>query len=563
MSNIIGIDLGTTYSCVGIYENNKVQIIPNSMGERNIPSIVCFKGNEIIVGKQAKSQIKNIENIIYDSKRLIGRNFNDEEVQKDMKYYTFKLESDNNNKPKIIVTINNEKKSYSPEDISSIILKQLKKSVEDYIGKKVKDAIITVPANFNNLQRKATFKAAELAGLNLIRTINEPIAAAIAYGFDNLSNIEKNICVFDFGGGTLDVSILKLKNKDFKVLSNGGDSHLGGEDIDNLLMKYCIDEFKNENSIDISNDQKALRRLKTHCEQLKIDLSEAKESEINIDGLYKGIDFSLKINRATLEYLCKDLFNKCLKVLDKTIKESGINKNEINDLILVGGSSRIPKIQEMIEKYCGDKNIINKRINADEAVAIGATLLANKFPNDKKDLMTPMSVNIIDVLPHSLGIRTNGGKMDIILKKNTKLEDCKCTKMYTTSEDYIDTLRIKVYEGENKDDVDKNIPLKTYYFGLKENGLKGSVKVNVTFKVDENSILYITAEEKGSNNQLNDKLDIKTEREKGKKNIPKQYQNDIRINTKTIKNINSYPPPVAGNIKRSHTQDVNFECSFF
>ena len=217
----------------------------------------------------------------------------------------------------------------------------------------------------------------------------------------------------------------------------------------------------------------------------------------------------------------------------------------------------------MIEKYCGDKNIINKRINADEAVAIGATLLANKFPNDKKDLMTPMSVNIIDVLPHSLGIRTNGGKMDIILKKNTKLEDCKCTKMYTTSEDYIDTLRIKVYEGENKDDVDKNIPLKTYYFGLKENGLKGSVKVNVTFKVDENSILYITAEEKGSNNQLNDKLDIKTEREKGKKNIPKQYQNDIRINTKTIKNINSYPPPVAGNIKRSHTQDVNFECSFF
>ena len=481
-----------------------------------------------------------------------------------MKYFSFKLESDNNNKPKIIVTINNEKKSYSPEEISSIILKQLKKSVEDYTSKKVKDAIITVPANFNNLQRKATFKAAELAGLNLIRTINEPIAAAIAYGFDNLSNIEKNICVFDFGGGTLDVSILKLKNKDFKVLSNGGDSHLGGEDIDNLLMKYCIDEFKNENSsIDISNDPKALRRLKTHCEQLKIDLSEAKESEINIDGLYKGIDFSLKINRATLEYLCKDLFNKCLKVLDNTIKESGINKNEINDLILVGGSSRIPKIQEMIEKYCGDKNIINKRINADEAVAIGATLLANKFPNDKKDLMTPMSVNIIDVLPHSLGIRTNGGKMDIILKKNTKLEDCKCTKMYTTSEDYIDTLRIKVYEGENKDDVDKNIPLKTYYFGLKENGLKGSVKVNVTFKVDENSILYITAEEKGSNNQLNDKLDIKTEREKGKKNIPKQYQNDIRINTKTIKNINSYPPPVAGNIKRSHTQDVNFECSFF
>ena len=563
MSNIIGIDLGTTYSCVGIYENNKVQIIPNSMGERNIPSIVCFKDNEIIVGKQAKKQIKNIENVIYDSKRLIGRNFTDKEVQNDMKYFSFKLESDKNNKPIIIVTINNEKKSYSPEDISSIILKQLKKSVEDYLGCKVKDAIITVPANFNNLQRKATFKAAELAGLNLIRTINEPIAAAIAYGFDNLSNIEKNICVFDFGGGTLDVSILKLKNKDFKVLSNGGDSHLGGEDIDNLLMKYCIDEFKNENSIDISNDQKALRRLKTHCEQLKIDLSEAKESEINIDGLYQGIDFSLKINRAKLEYLCKDLFNKCLKVLDNTIKESGINKNEINDLILVGGSSRIPKIQEMIEQYCGDKNIINKRINADEAVAIGATLLANKFPNDKKDLMTPMSVNIIDVLPHSLGIRTNGGKMDIILKKNTKLEDCKCTKMYTTSEDYIDTLRIKVYEGENKDDVDKNIPLKTYYFGLKENGLKGSVKVNVTFKVDENSILYITAEEKGSNNQLNDKLDIKTEREKGKKNIPKQYQNDIRINTKTIKNINSYPPPVAGNIKRSHTQDVNFECSFF
>ena len=271
MSNYaIGIDLGTTYSCVGVWKNNKADIISNIMGHRTTPSVVGFQNNEKLIGENAKYlNIKNYENIIYDSKRLIGRNFSDKEVQNDIKFWPFKVDKDNNDKPQIIVKINDNEKRYYPEEISAMILKQLKKEAEDFLDCEVKDAIITVPAYFNNSQRQSTIDAGRIAGLNVLQTINEPTAAAIAYGLENQTNIKKNVCIFDFGGGTFDVTVLTIENKEFKVLSTGGDSHLGGADIDNLLVKYCINEFKKETGVDISNNKKALRRLKKECEEKK------------------------------------------------------------------------------------------------------------------------------------------------------------------------------------------------------------------------------------------------------------------------------------------------------
>ena len=503
----IGIDLGTTYSCVAVWKNNKIEIIPNSQsGLRTVASVVYFRKNDLLIGSLAKNQLKNYENVIYDSKRLIGRNFTDKEVQNDMKYFSFKIESDKNNKPIIIVTINNEKKSYSPEDISSMILKQLKKDAEDYLGKEVKDAIITVPANFNNSQRQSTINAGRMAGLNVIQTINEPTAAAIAYGLENESKKKKNVCVFDFGGGTFDVTVLSIKNKEFNVLSTGGDSHLGGADIDNLLVKHCIDEFKKETNIDISNNQKALRRLKTNCERVKMELSSIKESFIDIDSLAKDHDFYISITRILFEHLCNSIFEKCIKILDETIKESNISKDEIDDIVLVGGSTRIPKIQEMVSNYFNDKKKINKSINPDEAIAYGAAILAIS-----KDLDKIASLNdliIADVLPKSLGIRVQGGIMAKIIDKNTPLP-CSDKRRFANSADYMTSVKIKVYEGENEY-VDDNDFLGEFDFEGITIAKKGETAVWVTFKVDQRySLLEVYAEEEGTKNSLSKVIQIK------------------------------------------------------
>ena len=507
MENKIGIDLGTTYSCVAVWKNNKIEIIPNSQsGLRTVASAVYFKKNEILIGNLAKNQLKNYENVIYDSKRLIGRNFTDKEVQNDMKYFSFKLESDKNNKPIIIVTINNEKKSYSPEDISSMILKQLKKDAEDYLGCEVKDAIITVPANFNNSQRQSTIDAGKIAGLNVFQTINEPTAAAIAYGLENQSDKKKNVCVFDFGGGTFDVTVLTIKNKEFNVLSTGGDSHLGGADIDNLLVKYCIDEFKRQTNIDISNNQKALRRLKTNCERVKMELSSIRESFIDIDSLVKENDFYISIDRSIFEELCNLLFEKCINILDKTIKESKLSKDEIDDIVLVGGSTRIPKIQEMVSQFFEHKKKINKSINPDEAIAYGAAVLAISKDLDK--IANLDDLIIADVLPKSLGIRVQGGIMAKIIDKNTPLP-CSDKRRFANSADYMSSVKIRVYEGENEY-VDDNDFLGEFDFGGITIAKKGETAVWVTFKVDQRySLLEVYAEEEGTKNSLSKVIQIK------------------------------------------------------
>ena len=380
MSNyILGIDLGTTNSCVGVWRNNKPEIISNSQtGNRITPSVVHFKNeNETLIGSGVNDNTKHYENIIYDSKRLIGRNFSDKEVQNDIKFWPFKLDKDNNDKPQIIVKINDNEKRYYPEEISAKILYSLKKQVEDFLFFYLKDAIITVPAYFNNSQRQSTIDAGRIAGLNVLQTINEPTAAAIAYGLENQTNIKKNVCVFDFGGGTFDVTVLSIENKEFKVLSTGGDSHLGGADIDNLLVKYCINEFKKETGVDISNNKKALRRLKKECEESKKNLSGTKEVDIDIDALAEGKDFNITLLFTTFNDLCKDLFKRCMEILKKTINESGLPKEEIDDIVLVGGSSRIPKIQEMIKEYL-KKDHLKKNIQPDEAIAIGAIIIGKQ-----------------------------------------------------------------------------------------------------------------------------------------------------------------------------------------
>ena len=519
---IIGIDLGTTYSCVGIWKNHKVEIIPNSMGNRTTPSIVGFKNNDILIGDACKGIItKNYENIIYDSKRLIGRNFNDEVVQNDMKLWPFKLDKDYNNKPQIIVKIDNKEKRYYPEEISAKILYSLKKQVEEFLSCEVKDAIITVPAYFNNSQRQSTIDAGKIAGLNVLQTINEPTAAAIAYGLENQSNKKKNVCIFDFGGGTFDVTILTIENKEFKVLSTGGDSHLGGADIDNLLVKYCINEFYKETNIDISNNKKALRRLKLKCEEIKKNLSGTQEVEVDIDALAEGEDCNINIHCSNFNELCKDLFNRCIKILKETIKESGLSKKQIDEVVLIGGSSRIPKIQEMVSDFFENKLKLKKSINTDEAVAMGATILAAKYNDNQNIILSDFLID--DVVPISYGIGTKNDKMTFMIKKNTRIP-CKVVKTFHTIKDYQTEFGIAVYQGENEN-INKNLLLDIFYLKNITKALKGETKMVITFSININSILEVYAQEEGKNNGKKIQIEtVKRKNEDIQKMIDKGYE---------------------------------------
>ena len=503
-STAIGIDLGTTYSCVGVYKNNQIQILQEN-GERTFPSIISFVKSDILLGFTAKNQMyKNLENTIYDAKRLIGRNFNDKEVQEDKKFWTFNLKRNKKEKPVVMVKINEEEKGLFPENISGIILKELKKRAEEYLGREVKEAVITVPAYFNNNQRQSTIDAGKNAGFNKIKLINEPTAAAIAYGIENESNKERKICVFDFGGGTFDVTIIKVKGNTFIIKATGGDTHLGGQDIDNLLVEYCIQEFKDETGIDISNNKKAIVRLKNECEKKKKFLSAADEVEISVDSISKGDDLSVNIDRDNFENLCKDIFEKCMKKLKQIIEESGFKKEEIDEVVLVGGSSRIPKIQEMIKEYFGgeSKLILSKTINADEAVAYGAAIVAcgNSYLNDDNDF----NLNIKDVIPLTLGVGSKDNMIPMI-KKNTNVPFKKVKTFHTIKDNQTD-FGIGIYEGEEKL-VKDNILLDTFYLRNITKAPKGETKMEITFDVDENGILNVTAKEKGNNNEKKIKVE--------------------------------------------------------
>ena len=517
----IGIDLGTTFSCIGVWQNGKVEIIPNEMGERTTPSYVSFSGEERYIGEGAKALVvKNPENTIFDSKRLIGRTFSDPIVQNDMKTWPFTLKKDYKNRPKIVVKFQNKIQEFFPEQISGMILSKLKTYASEFLGgREIKDVVITVPAYFNDSQRQSTMDAGKIAGLNVIRIINEPTAAAIAYGLENKVEEEKNIIVFDLGGGTFDVSLLALEDGIFEVKNTGGDTHLGGEDFDILLTEYCCEEFKKKYNLDLHNNKKSYRRLKTSCEIAKKTLSSNLQANVDIDSLMEGKDLNINISRSKFEYLCKDLFNKCIEIVEKVLNESKTKKDEIAEIVLIGGSTRIPKIIEMISNFFNGKKP-NQTINPDEAVAFGATVQAAIIKKEKDDLLNDLI--LMDITPLALGVEVQGEKMDIVIPKNSPIPIEK-KKNYTTVHDNQKNICVQVYEGENES-TKKNHKLAEFkLIGIPPRP-KGVPLIEVIFDIDVNSILNVKATEKSSGKTNN----ITITNDKGNLNSDEieQFRND-------------------------------------
>ena len=506
---LIGIDLGTTYSCVGTWENSSVVIIPNDLGSRTTPSVVAFSDKERLIGQAAKDNItRNYENTVFDVKRLIGRRFDDKIVQEDIKLWPFKVEKDSNSdRPVIVVSYLGQTKNFYAEEISAMVLMKMKDIASTYLKKDVKDAVITVPAYFNDSQRQATKDAGRIAGLNVLRIINEPTAAAVAYGLNNKDNNERYVLVFDLGGGTFDVSILILNEEVFEVRATCGDTHLGGEDFDNRLVNYCAKKFKENTGIDISGNQKAKRRLKLECEKAKRNLSTAIEAHIEIENLANEESLSITVSRSDFENMCQDLFNKCIEPLKKSLSDAKITKDKISEVVLVGGSTRIPKICEIVENFFDGKSL-NKNINADEAVAYGATYEAAVIMDLEDEGLEKLV--LLDVTPLSLGVEIEGERMSVIIPRNKPIP-IKKTNNYVTTCDFQEEAEICVYQGE-REFITDNVKLGEFTVKNIRKAPAGNVHFDITFEVDYNSILKVTAQEVGSNN----KKDLVIKSDKGR-----------------------------------------------
>ncbi|KAK9237479.1 heat shock protein 70 family [Lipomyces kononenkoae] len=493
MSKAVGIDLGTTYSCVAHFSNDRVEIIANDQGNRTTPSFVAFTDTERLIGDAAKNQAAmNPANTVFDAKRLIGRKFSDAEVQGDIKHFPFTV-IDKGGKPFIQVEFKAETKVFTPEEISSMVLTKMKETAEGFLGGTVNNAVITVPAYFNDSQRQATKDAGLIAGLNVLRIINEPTAAAIAYGLDKKADGERNVLIFDLGGGTFDVSLLSIEEGIFEVKATAGDTHLGGEDFDNRLVSHFVAEFKRKHKKDLSTNQRALRRLRTACERAKRTLSSSTQTSIEIDSLFEGIDFYTSITRARFEELCQDLFRSTVEPVEKVLRDSKIDKSSVNEIVLVGGSTRIPKIQKLVSDFFNGKEP-NKSINPDEAVAYGAAVQAAILSGDTSS--KTQDLLLLDVAPLSTGIETAGGVMTKLIPRNTTIPTKK-SEIFSTYSDNQPGVLIQVYEGERAKTKDNNLLGKFELTGIPP-AARGVPQIEVTFDIDANGILNVSAVEKGT-----------------------------------------------------------------